>query len=349
MRSDNETCKDISSSNMGLFLRHSGQPQIGEGIIPKQVSNSFSGTLSVRTELKNLMLTVSFKDCIGRGRHSTVYQGTLESSELLVAVKFPHCDPESMASSERETKSLAILSQTGCPFFVGCIDTADFSKENGFRLNDLDGSRAMVMPFYVEGTLANCVIGREVSSMDQVFRWTDQLFKGLLAMQEAHLVHHDLKPHNILLQKASDGLYDLLIGDLGMCRPMESDNGIWSLPINTGRGLGTLSYTAPELLRVTDQSDRYSSAVDVYSAGVTVYVMLTGREPFSEGPLNPAELVLAATVQGFLRCGHNLFDEQPDLDPRRSILEELVRQCTQIDPHRRPSPRKVLETLKRFQ
>jgi serine/threonine-protein kinase len=105
---------------------------------------------------------------------------------------------------------------------------------------------------------------------DRVDRILSQIAGSLQEAHEKGIVHRDLKPANILL--TADGTPK--IGDFGLARRLDDDPGLtW-----TGSAIGTPSYMAPEQAR--GQTDAIGPATDIYSLGVILYEMLTGRPPF---------------------------------------------------------------------
>lgn len=104
-----------------------------------------------------------------------------------------------------------------------------------------------------------------------VRRWTAQLLQALHCMhaQQPPIVHGDVKPDNCLIKEDTA---DLMLTDLGTAVPLNLAPGAEQTKI-----AGTLAYMAPEAF-----SNRYDSAVDVYSVGLTVLQCLTGRMPYGE-------------------------------------------------------------------
>ncbi|KAF9987850.1 hypothetical protein BGZ65_001572 [Modicella reniformis] len=119
----------------------------------------------------------------------------------------------------------------------------------------------------------------------QWLTWAIQLLQATSCIHEAGLIHHDIKPHNILLNSALDAkLSDFGAGIFLHGESDASDTTDNAQPVLTleeGRGRGTLPYAAPEMFASASGAGRYDQAIDIYSLGVSLYVIgLTAQEPF---------------------------------------------------------------------
>ncbi|XP_075989809.1 serine/threonine-protein kinase ULK3-like [Anticarsia gemmatalis] len=102
----------------------------------------------------------------------------------------------------------------------------------------------------------------------RVLYFLQQLASALKFLSEKGVVHMDLKPHNLLLHKGSDGKYMLKVADFGFAQHLSAE-GARSVR-------GSPLYMAPEMLY-----GEYDARVDLWSVGVIMYECLFGRAPYS--------------------------------------------------------------------
>src|ERR1700680_602157 len=125
----------------------------------------------------------------------------------------------------------------------------------------------LVMPYVEGGTLRDYLVKRKLLSLEEAASFVDQIASALQYAHDHGMVHRDVKPSNILLRQ--DG-YAYLV-DFGLAKAIMGAEAL------TGAGamVGTPEYMAPE--QSNGESDSRS---DIYSLGVILYQMLTGRVPF---------------------------------------------------------------------
>ncbi|HEU5200264.1 MAG TPA: protein kinase, partial [Ktedonobacterales bacterium] len=135
----------------------------------------------------------------------------------------------------------------------------------------------LVMPYAPGGTLRDLItrVNGPLSLNDTVEIFT-QLCDAVQYAHEQGIVHRDIKPQNVLIQRGKH----LLLADFGIARDA-SDTKLTM----TGAGVGTVEYMAPE--QAMGRSDARS---DLYSLGLVLYQMLTGRVPFGGG--TPFEIMM---------------------------------------------------------
>ena len=245
---------------------------------------------------------------IARGGMSTVYLATDLRLDRDVALKvlYPHlaADRGFLDRFEREAKSAARLSH---PHVVGVLD-------QGFA----DNLAYLVMEYVPGKTLRELLEARTRLTPRLALALLDAVVDGLAEAHDAGMIHRDVKPENVLL--ADNG--SIKISDFGLARAVSTST-------NTGTLVGTVAYLAPELVTGTGADERS----DVYSAGIMLYEMLTGRQPFTgTAPIQIAFQHVHSTVPAPSAACPGL----------ASDLDELVRWCTDPDPDNRPVDGKAL-------
>ncbi len=157
-----------------------------------------------------------------------------------------------------------------------------------------------------------------------------------LALHEAHrlgMVHRDVKPGNILVERDEDGSYKPYIADFGIARDVAEEGVIHSHSLQ-----GTPAFMAPE--QAAGKGGSLDRRTDVYGLGATLYAVLAGRPPFVAPELK--------TLLEMVR--------EVEAPPLRSIakttpadLEAITMKCLEKDPSLRyPSARALGEDLQRF-
>lgn len=185
-------------------------------------------------------------------------------------------------------------------------------------------------PFYlVMPLLEGCSLDAQLShgrpfDLPLLFWIARQTAEAIVALEAAGWMHGDVKPSNVVV--APNGHVTLI--DLGFATPTSQQALIVDRPL-----LGTLAYMAPELLY---SSGGGSVLSDVYSLGVMLFEVLTGRLPFDSDDV--AELAVQHRQQ--------LPDDLRHHEPRIPIrAARLVQQMLSKEPLRRPTPGEVVERL----
>jgi serine/threonine protein kinase len=151
------------------------------------------------------------------------------------------------------------------------------------------------------------------------------------------IVHRDIKPDNIFLHR-SEGGEVVKVVDFGLAKIFGDEANAAAAHTMTGGIIGTPAYIAPERVN----GDSYDGRTDVYSLGVIMFQMLTGRPPFetSEGGL------MALMVMHVMKEPPRL----RDLNPLVPVdVEDLVLEMLNKDPGTRPDARRLAEQLAAMQ
>lgn len=171
------------------------------------------------------------------------------------------------------------LSQIDHPHVVGLLKAGELP----------DGQPYLVMP-YIKGETLRSVIappGMPVSSALGIFR---QLCEALTAVHAHGIIHRDLKPENIMLQPQANDEFQVKLIDFGIARLSVSQVGDTTHQSTT---VGTLRYMSPEQLL----EGKTSVQSDMYSLGVILVELLTGRRPFDSKAPTPYSVVMELIAQ----------------------------------------------------
>ena len=240
---------------------------------------------------------------VARGGMATVYLALDDRLDRRVALKVihPHLANDSSFREKfiREAKIAAKLSH---PNLVNVFDQGE------------DGEIAFMAMEFVSGiTLRDALKDFGALDAKRALDLFEPMLSGLAAAHRAGILHRDLKPENVLL--ADDGRIKL--GDFGLARDIDNHT-------STGSLVGTVAYLSPELV-MRGTADARS---DVYAAGIMLFEMLAGRQPF-EGE--------QAVQIAYQHANDNVpapSKYNPQIPP---LLDELVLWATAREAAHRPS------------
>ena len=173
-------------------------------------------------------------------------------------------DPASMARFYREARAVARLDH---PNIVRAYDIDHEDKLHFLVLEFIDGCN-----------LHEFVKRNGTLSVPRAACYIRQAALGLEHASQAGLVHRDIKPGNLLLDR--QGTVKIL--DMGLARFFDDDGGSFVKQFEEGYVIGTADYLAPE--QTVD--NRVDIRADIYSLGGTFYYLLAGRSPFQDGTVH---------------------------------------------------------------
>lgn len=182
---------------------------------------------------------------------------------------------------------------------------------NVYDVYDDDGIYFIVMELVDGITLKEYIEQNGRLSMDKAIDFSIQIASGLEAAHENHIIHRDIKPQNIIVSKNGN----LKVTDFGIAKAASSNT-------LTSGAMGSVHYISPEQAR-GGYSDERS---DIYSLGITMYEMVTGRVPF-EGDNNVS--VALMHIQSDMIPPRQYY---PDI---YSSFEKIILKATQKKPERR--------------
>ena len=254
-------------------------------------------------------------ELIGSGGMANVYKAKCHRLNRLVAIKILKSDLAQNASFRRRFRdeSLAV---------------AQLSHNNIVSVYDVSSSEGIeyIVMELIDGiTLKQYMERRGQMDWREALHFITQIMRGLAHAHSRGIIHRDIKPQNIMVLR--DG--SVKVADFGIaCLANEGQT-------LTQEALGSVHYISPEQAR----GDRTDARSDIYSAGVVLYEMLTGRLPFegdsavsvaiqhlSSTPLNPRELNPDIPEAKELICMKAM---NPDITKRyataNAMLEDLER------------------------
>ncbi|KAI8980986.1 serine/threonine-protein kinase pef1 [Pilobolus umbonatus] len=205
---------------------------------------------------------------LGEGTYATVYKGKNRLNGEIVALKEIHLDPEEGAPSTA-IREISLMKELKHPNIVRLQDI--IHTENKlilvFEFMDQDLKK------YMDSTARSTHGALDVQTIKSFMY---QLLRGIAYCHENRVLHRDLKPQNLLINKH----HQLKLGDFGLARA-------FGIPVNTfSNEVVTLWYRAPDVLL---GSRMYSTSIDIWSAGCIMAEMYTGR-PLFPGTTNEDQL-----------------------------------------------------------
>ena len=260
---------------------------------------------------------------LGAGGMGEVYRAKDTRLDREVALKVIHpqlaADADRLARFEQEAKAAARLDH---PNILVVHDVGTH-----------EGSPYIVSEL-LEGESLRALLGSPLPPR-QAVGFALEVAHGLSAAHEKGIVHRDLKPENVFVRK--DGRIKIL--DFGVAKLTQPSSGALDTQATTaaatepGVVLGTVGYMSPEQV----QGRPLDARSDLFSLGVVLYEMLSGKQPFHRG-------TAPETLTAILR------EEPPDLaETNKNIspeLERIVRRCLEKDPGQRyPSAGEVVRYL----
>ena len=253
-------------------------------------------------------------ELIGSGGMSDVYKAKCHKLNRYVAIKVLKeefsSDEGFVSKFKMEAQAAACLSH---PNIVSIYDVVDEGKLHYIVMELIEGI-----------TLKSYIAQKRRLDVKEAVSISIQVAQGIAAAHSRNIVHRDIKPQNIIISK--DG--KVKVADFGIARAATSQT-------ITVSAVGSVHYISPEQAR-----GGYSDArSDIYSFGITMYEMVTGRVPF-EGD-NTVTVALAHLEEPITRP--SVYNPQIPVS-----LENIILKCTEKKPeHRYRSVEEVIADLRR--
>jgi serine/threonine protein kinase/Flp pilus assembly protein TadD len=250
---------------------------------------------------------------LGQGGMGAVYMAEDTTLNRRVALKVLTGDlsssPESLERFRREAKAVAALNHPN----IVTIHSISEAPEGQFLTMEL-----------VQGRRLDQLISGDGLSVLRVLEIVQPLVRALVAAHERHIVHRDLKPANIMVTE--DGTVKVL--DFGLAKLHTADesgehrSADSQMLTEVGTIVGTVPYMSPEQL----QAKKVDHRTDIFSLGVILYEMTTGRRPFAgETPADVASAILRDVPP-------RIEDTRPDVPEN---LARIISRCLEKEPELR--------------
>ena len=238
---------------------------------------------------------------IGTGGMADVYKGKDLKLNRFVAVKVLKSEYSSnndfVSKFKVEAQSAAGL------MHHNIVNVYDVGEENGLYYFVMELVEGITLKRYIEKKIR--------LSYKEALSIAIQVSNGIEAAHNNGIIHRDIKPQNIIISREGK----VKVADFGIARAASSDTV-------TSHAMGSVHYTSPEQAR-----GGYSDAKsDIYSIGITLFEMVTGRVPFD------GETTVSIAIK-------HIQEEMPS--PRNYVpdlpisVEKIIMKCTQKNPDRR--------------
>ena len=195
-------------------------------------------------------------DVLGTGGMAVVYKARCHRLNRLVAIKILKAeytkDEEFRSRFHAESRAVAMLSH---PNIVSVYDVSTTDESDYIVMELIDGI-----------TLKQYVEKKGILNWKETLHFAIQIAKALEHAHSRGIIHRDIKPHNVMVLKNGS----VKVTDFGIARVMSESNTL------TKEALGSVHYLSPEQAK----GGRVDNRSDLYSLGVVMYEMATGRLPY---------------------------------------------------------------------
>uniref|UniRef100_A0A1A9UUT2 non-specific serine/threonine protein kinase n=1 Tax=Glossina austeni TaxID=7395 RepID=A0A1A9UUT2_GLOAU len=298
---DHALSKSANSSPQSPFLPMANPPRTLPGVLPGNFHNDY-----------NLLQE------LGRGTFSVCRLCEHKSSKKHFAVKI--------------IEKAAVLANSSS---VDCWEEVEIMLRYGnhpnivtlFSVYEDAVSAYLVMELLKGGELLDRILAVGQMCESEASAVLRTMVSAVAYLHEHGVVHRDLKPSNMIYASMRQTPETLKLCDLGFAKQLRADNGLLMTPCYTA------NFVAPEVLK----RQGYDLACDIWSLGVLLYIMLSGRTPFASTPNDSPDVILKRIGSG-----------QIDFSSSRwslisNSVKDLLQQMLHIVPENRPTAAQILQ------
>lgn len=263
---------------------------------------------------------------LGAGSMGTVYRARQEKMGRDVALKIVRSerlvDPQAKGRFQQEAHATSLLTSQHT---VTVFDFGEIELDEADDPHMISGSLFLAMELLDGVSLGSRLKKEGPVEAREAVRIVRQALMSLAEAHDKGVIHRDLKPDNLLLTRGEHGEPICKVLDFGIAKLLTHQGGIDALETQAGTVFGTPRYMSPEQA----QGKALDARSDVYSLGVILYHMLTGRPPFTDGD---AVVVMAHHIKTLPARPSEV---RGDIAVPAS-LEDLLMRVLDKDPARRP-------------
>jgi len=213
-------------------------------------------------------------ETLGKGGYSWVKKGLDEKTKAKVALKFiarghKNLEKEQAQQLRTEIKSLMRINHTNVLKLYAYNLNCNYPVKTGATLQ----TTLLVLEYCPGGELFDILYYTSTLEPITARTYFIQMMTAIKACHDVGVVHRDIKPQNLLM----DGAYQLKLADFGLSFLGKKGVDVGKIVMKTCYA-GTRGYQAPELIK----REPYNKACDIFSAGVVLFILLTGYPPFEQ-------------------------------------------------------------------
>ena len=260
---------------------------------------------------------------LGKGGHGSVFKVQKDGTESFYAEKIIHCDGDEEQFQNVLDREISIMMCTDHPTIIKLIG---LSLAN-IHQND---SISFILEFAEGGSLKHLLDAIQNGHTPKNFSNTNRqiiligIARGMKYLHDRGILHRDLKPDNILLDKN----FQPKISDFGLSKFYKTDQSCVQTWIQ-----GTLGYTAPEIII----DDSYNQKVDVYSFGILMFEVITDLTAYPD----------KKTISMLTFNNKIVEDDYRPTIPEtvKKSFKDLMTQCWSKNPSNRPTFKEIFTKL----
>ncbi|XP_060973829.1 LEAF RUST 10 DISEASE-RESISTANCE LOCUS RECEPTOR-LIKE PROTEIN KINASE-like 2.1 [Cannabis sativa] len=293
---------------------------------------SHNNLIPIRYSYRDIKkITKGFKEKLGEGGFGSVYKGQLCSGPFVAVKMLGKCKTNNGQDFINEVAT------------IGKVHHVNIVRLIGFCV---EGKRwALIYDFMANGSLDKYIFSQEKMNVSlcyaKVFEISVGIARGIEYLHqgcEMHILHFDIKPHNILL----DENFIPKVSDFGLARSCSLENNLASLTA----ARGTLGYIAPELFY--KNIGRVSTKSDVYSFGMLLMEMANQRKNVNAETENSSRIFFPIWIHKQFNKGKDIEINKNEPNEDWKTIKKMIivaLWCIQLKPCDRPTMSTVIEML----